>query len=122
MAGRYEIDGVLFVENPIIKSYSRKTLGTYGDGSPALAPTWTLNCQFSSLLVASGTQTDVIYQAFSPEVEHAVKIPHPLTGQLATFSGTSISTDGWSLSDIDRDRWGSDVGMTISNIDTNLAW
>ena len=122
MAGRYEIDGSLFVENPIIKSYSRDTLGIRGDGTPALSPVWTLEFEYSTLLVASGSQTDYIYNNWQAGGEHAVKIPHPLTGQLTTFSGVNISTDGWALVDIDRDRWGTDIKMIIRNIDTSMAW
>lgn len=122
MAASYEIDGKLFIEHPIIKKYSRKTLGTRGDGSPALAPTWTLELEFSSLLVASGTQIDFVYQAWFAAAEHSVRIPHPLTSQLTTFSGVNISTPGWALADIDRDRWGSEMKMRISHIDTSKAW
>lgn len=122
MSGTYQIDGNLFIENPIQKQWQRQNVAVGTLGKPIADTYWSLGFSFSMLRSGSGTASAQLMQLYLDGGLHSAVLPHPATGDLALFSGVSIDNVSFSFTDVDRDRWVGNANMQLGHISLNLCW
>jgi len=122
MSGTYAIDGDLFIQNPLNKSWRREQIGTTGQGSPIFSNYWELDLSFGNLRVGSGSAAAYLMEKYLAGGLHSAVLPHPQTGFLTTFSGVAITDVNFTLTDIDRDRWSEGGRMVLNHISLSVSW
>lgn len=122
MSGTYQIDGSLFIENPIQKQWRRQNVGTGTSGKPISETYWTIGFSFSTLSAGSGTASAQLMQLWLNEGLHTAIIPNPITGELSLFSGVAIDMVNFVFTDVDRDKWVGNATMQLSHISLASCW
>jgi len=122
MSGTYQLDGDLFIENPLQKRWTRQNLGVTSFGKPIPSQYWALDFSFGAMRAGSGTASSYLMEKWIGSGLHSAVLPHPLTGDLALFSGVAIDNVAFSFTEQDRDRWAGSVRMKLSHVSLSLAW
>jgi len=122
MSGTYQIDGDLFIENPLQKRWTRSSLGVGTFGKPIAAQFWSLDFSFGEMSAGSGTASSYLVAKWLGDGLHSAVLPHPLTGDLALFSGVAIDNVSFTYTDQDRDKWVGNARMKLSHISLNNSW
>ncbi len=107
MSGTYQIDGELFPKNPLTKHWSPpQRIAGSGVGEPIFQPFRTFEMTFGILNLA--TEVPFFEGKLVAGGLHSVVLPHPETGNLTGFTGTSVEEFDYTFSDIDRDSFTED--------------
>jgi len=122
MSGTYRIDGDLFITNPLRKKWSRRNIGATPAGKPIPSQLWSLDFSFSEMRAGSGTASSYLMEKWLSDGLHTAVLPHPLTGDLALFSGVAIEQVNFTFTDKDQDKWAGNARMQLSHISLTNSW
>lgn len=122
MSGTYQIDGQLFITQPLDKQWHRQVLGRKGSGEPVYSPYWSLSLSFPILDFGSGSAGNWLIQHWLDNELHSAVLPHPVSGFLTTFSGVAIDDVSVSILDYDSDSWIGGVQVNLSHIALSNSW
>lgn len=122
MSGTYQIDGELFITNPLSKRWQRQSLGHAGSAPPIYTPYWTFEVSFGTLAYGSGSAQSFLMDKWLEDGLHGAVLPHPKTGYLSIFSGVSIESVTFDIPEFDRDRWTTGGRMILGHISLESSW
>lgn len=111
MSGTFQIDGNLFPSNPLDKTWQAEKVDHKGTREPVFSGVWTLNLSFA---ITSTSDAEFFQARFIQDGQrHTAVLPHPITGQLATFTGVYIDEFQGTFDQYDYNAYQSDVNMTL---------
>jgi hypothetical protein len=111
MAGTFQIDGALFPSNPLDKTWQAEKVDHKGTREPVFSGVWTLSLSFA---ITSTSDAEFFQTRFIQDGKrHAAVLPHPITGQLATFTGVFIDEFQGTFDEFDYNAYQSDVNMAL---------
>ena len=110
MSGTYQLSAAgdpstmsLFPQNPIAKRWTANRVATGGTREPIFSGFWQVELSFDTLQVQG--ESDYFESRFIAGGLYNAVLPHPVTGALVGFTGTSIEDVSFEFNDIDRDYW-----------------
>ncbi|MCP4362645.1 MAG: hypothetical protein GY796_31970 [Chloroflexi bacterium] len=125
MSGTYQLSAIgdtstmsLFPQNPLSKRWAADQIATGGTREPIFSNFWQIELSFGTLQVQG--ENDYFESRFVAGGLYNAVLPHPITGALVGFTGTSIIEVSFSFNDIDRDTWanGTRVSLGVNLIAT----
>jgi len=122
MSGTYQIDGQLFVTQPIQKQWQRQQLGKLGTGEPVFGSYWSLSLSFPIMEFGSGSAGNFLMQHWLDDELHSAVLPHPQSGFLTVFSGIAIDDVQLNIMSFDRDGWVDSGRITMSHLCLDQSW
>lgn len=117
MSGTYQLSQAnsstmeLFPQNPIAKRWSANRVATGGTREPIFSGFWMVELSFSTLEVQG--ESDFFESRFIAGGLYNAILPHPITGQLVGFTGTSIEEASFEFNDVDRDFWADGTRVVL---------
>lgn len=117
MSGTYQLSQFnsstmeLFPQNPIAKRWTPNRVATGGTRKPIFSAFWQVELTFGSLEVQG--ESDFFESRFIGGGLYRAILPHPITGALVGFSGTSIEDASFEFNDIDRDFWAEGTRVVL---------
>lgn len=120
MSGTYQLSQYnsstmeLFPRNPVSKRWSASKVATGGTREPIFSAFWRVELDFGSLEVQG--ENDFFESRYIAGGLYNAILPHPTTGELVGFTGTSIEEVSFEFDDIDQDFWavGSRVVLGVN--------
>lgn len=109
MSGTYQLSQInsatmeLFPQNPIAKRWTSNRVATGGTREPIFSAFWQVELNFGSLEVQG--ESDFFESRFIAGGLYNAILPHPITGALVGFTGTSIEETSFEFTDVERDFW-----------------
>jgi hypothetical protein len=108
--GTFQIDGELFPSNPLEKSWGSESLGNYGTRAPFISGTWNLSLSFA---ITSSSDAKFFQTRFIQGDRKAAVLPHPITGELALFTGVYIDQFQGDFDQYDYNNYQTSVNMNL---------
>lgn len=121
MSGTYQLDNILFLENPLEKQWQREQVGINGLGLPIYSPYWNLDLTFSLSAIGTGTNSTFLMDKWLENNLHTAVLPHPQHGFLATFTNVNIKKVDFVFNEYERDTWVDGVQLSLSHLDVANA-
>lgn len=121
MSGTYQLDNILFLENPLEKQWQREQVGTNSLGLPIYSPYWTLDLVFSLSSIGTGTTPSFLMEKWLENNLHTAVLPHPQHGFLATFTNVNIKKVDFAFTEYERDTWVGSVQLSLTHLDVANA-
>lgn len=102
--GTFEIDGDLFPKDPLRKRWiPPRRVGTKGGGAGVYTAFW--RCELSFGTLDAGQENSFFVSKFASGDLHTVKLPHPWSSQLVTFTGAALEEISFEFDDTDNNKW-----------------
>lgn len=101
----------LFPQNPIAKRWTPNRVATGGTREPIFSNFWQVELSFGSLEVQG--ESDFFESRFVSGGLYNSILPHPITGALVGFTGTSIEEVSFEFNDVDRDFWAEGTRVVL---------
>lgn len=101
----------LFPQNPIAKRWAANRVATGGTREPIFSDFWQVELSFSTLQVQG--ENDFFESRFISGGLYNAILPHPITGQLVGFTGTSIEDVSFEFNDVERDSWAEGTRVVL---------
>jgi hypothetical protein len=114
MSGTFQLDGELFIRDPLTKRWVRERTATGGVGEGIFIDIWRLEMRFGTL--ATTGESDFFMGKFLEGGLHNAVLPHPEDGSLQSFTGVAIANYSFSFNDIDRDGWATNPVLVLAGI------
>lgn len=117
MSGTYQLSEynsstmALFPQNPIAKRWTANRVATGGTRQPIFSNFWQVELNFGTLEVQG--ENDFFESRFIAGGLYQAILPHPITGQLVGFTGTSIEDVSFEFNDVDRDFWADGARVVL---------
>lgn len=111
MTGSYQLDGSLWPKNPLTKRWSTSPVGKHGNRAQILTTIWRFSVNFGTLNTLG--ESEFFNRRFRTGGLYNAVLPHPDTKQLMLFTGVSIDTYDFELSDVDSDSYAESAAMTL---------
>lgn len=120
MSGTFQLAGTLFPKDPLTKRWRRQREATQGPGGGVYADLWRFEANFGTLKTKA--ESDYFLTKFLAGGLYTTVLPHPQTGNLATFTGAAIEDYTFSFGDVDSDDYALNPRLTLGGININSAW
>lgn len=117
MSGTYQLSQYnsatmeLFPQNPIAKRWQASRIATGGTREPIFSNFWRVELSFGTLKVRG--ESDFFESRFIAGGLYNAILPHPITGLLVGFTGTSIEETSFEFNDVDRDYWADGARVVL---------
>lgn len=117
MSGTYQLSEyngstmALFPQNPIAKRWASARIGTGGTREPIFSSFWNVELSFGTLKVQG--ESDFFESRFVAGGLYQAVLPHPITGLLVGFTGTSIEDVSFEFNDVNRDYWAEGTRVVL---------
>lgn len=112
MSGTFQLDNQLFPCDPITKRWTPQQVAVSGLREPIFTNIWRFECSFG-ILTTQG-QSDFFMTRFITGGLYPVVLPHPITGQLVSFTGAAIDAYSFDWNDIDRNAYAVGARLILS--------
>lgn len=117
MSGTYQLSEynsatmALYPQNPISKRWTASKIATGGTREPIFSNFWNVELSFGTLKVQG--ESDFFESRFIAGGLYQAILPHPISGALVGFTGTSIEEVSFDFSDVDRDYWAEGARIVL---------
>lgn len=118
MSGTYQLSAIgdtstmaLFPQNPIAKRWRASRVATGGTRKPIFSSFWQVELNFGTLEVQG--ESDFFESRYIAGGLYNATLPHPVTGALVGFTGTSIEDVSFEFNDVDRDYWAEGARVVL---------